>query len=243
MLFETAGNPATPKKGMLLHAMAVDNRQFDALCRHLTGEYFLILPIFDGHYKAGKTVFSSSENQAAQIVDYLEMHGICELDFIAGVSLGALVAFEIYRLGRLKVRKYMFDGGPFFLLDKPHRAVMRHVFWSALWLLKTCPRFSTRIAEKKFGREIAQIAADVVKFITKQDIYNLVNHCFCVSIPATIPNDSTNLTFLYGSRENARRSFVRFRALPTCELIVMDGYGHCQFLAEQSAEYADILRV
>jgi hypothetical protein len=45
-----------------------------------------------------------------------------------------------------------------------------------------------------------------------------------------------------GVSANVYRSCKRFRGLPGVELLVKDGYRHCQYVMEQSAEYAAMLR-
>ncbi|MFP3155991.1 hypothetical protein LQZ18_16525 [Lachnospiraceae bacterium ZAX-1] len=241
MLFENAGNPASQKRGMLLHAMAVDSSQFNKIRDLLVDEYFLIIPTFDGHHAGGDTPFTSIENQTDKILVYLREKNITELDFIAGVSLGALIGFEIYRRTNIKVRKYVFDGGPFFLLSPMAKFALRCLFWPPFALLKAYPCLAW-IGKRKFGEELTAIAVKVTAFITKRDIYNMVSSMGRAEIPVPLNREDTSLIFIYGDQENAYRSFKRFRDAKGCRLIVNNGYGHCQYIMQQSAEYAAILR-
>jgi pimeloyl-ACP methyl ester carboxylesterase len=226
---------------MLLHAMAADGSQFREIGTLLEDEYFLVVPTFDGHHKEGKTVFTTLDEQVDKILDYLRERSITELDLIAGTSLGALVAFEIYKRKALKVRKYVFDGGPFFLMNPIRRTLLRWQFWLPLSLLKQFPSLAW-IGEKKFGVVLTAIAVNVMRFITKQDIYNVVNSICRAEIPEPLHDGITRLVFFYGSREDAYRSFKRFRDLPGVELIANDGYAHCQYVMQQSVKYATMLR-
>jgi pimeloyl-ACP methyl ester carboxylesterase len=241
MKFETMGNPESGQKGLLLHAMAADGSQFNEIGALLENEYFLIIPTFDGHHKESKTVFSSLDEQIDQILRYLRERGITELDFIAGNSLGALAAFEIYKRKTLKVRKYVFDGGPFFLMNPVRKMFLRWQFWLPLGLLKRFPGLSW-LGEKKFGAVLTAIAVNVTRFITRCDIYNIADSICCAEIPKPLYDGVTRLVFLYGRREYAYRSFKRFRGQSGIELILNDGYAHCQYVMEQSTEYAAMLR-
>jgi pimeloyl-ACP methyl ester carboxylesterase len=240
MRFETFGNPGAAKCGLMLHAMGVNSAQFREIADLLSCDYYLILPTFDGHHADGKTEFTTIEDQADKILAYLREQEISKIDFICGSSLGALVAYEIYLRGQLSVRKYVLDGGPFFRLGSAKKFVMCRLFWLPFVLLKTCPRL-TVLGERKFGISLTAIAVKVSSFITKRDINNIVSSMGHARIPETLREDS-QLVFHYGGRENALRSFKRFRHLSGYELIVKEGYGHCQFVMGKSAEYAALLR-
>jgi pimeloyl-ACP methyl ester carboxylesterase len=241
MIFETMGNPASAKIGLLLHAMAADGSQFREIGALLEDEYFLIIPTFDGHYKEGKTEFTTLDIQVDSILGELQRCGVTELDFIAGTSLGALAAFEIYKRKTLKVRKYVFDGAPFFLLNPVRRKLLFWRFWVSLSLLKRVPRIA-KASEKLYGVALTDIFAKNMTFITKRDIYNVISAICRAKIPEPLSDGHTSLVFLYGGREDALRSFKRFRGLPGVELIVKAGYGHCRYAMEQSSEYAEMLR-
>ncbi|MDR3289603.1 MAG: hypothetical protein LBT22_09265 [Peptococcaceae bacterium] len=241
MIFETMGDPGTPKKGLLLHAMAADGSQFRAIGRRLEAEYFLLLPTFDGHHQEGKTVFTTLDDQVDKILRELWRRGITELDFIAGTSLGALAAFELYKRQTLKVRKYVFDGGPFFLLNQVQKRFLRWRFWIPLALLKRIPGLA-RVSAKLYGTALTAIFVKNMTFLTKLDIDRVISAIGDAAIPEPLYDGSARLVFLYGSREDAYRSFERFRGLPGLELLVKDGCRHCQYAMEQGAEYAVMLR-
>jgi pimeloyl-ACP methyl ester carboxylesterase len=187
-------------------------------------------------------VFSSLDGQVEQILNYLDAKGLTELDFVAGVSLGALVAFEIYKRKRLKVRTYFFDGGPFFKITAIREKTMTVFFWFLMFLTKRLPRFSSRAATGRYGFELATCIARVSRIIRFRDIANMMNTGFNLDIPAPLRDGSARLVFVYGGREDAYRSFRRFRNEADVTLIVKDGFAHCQYLAKHPAEYADMLR-
>jgi pimeloyl-ACP methyl ester carboxylesterase len=242
MKFEIYGNTDSAKKGMLLHSLCLDSAQFDGVRRRLEGEYCLIVPTFDGHYADNKTRFASLDNQVDQILDYMHTHDLTDLDFIAGASLGALAAFELYKRKRLNVRTYFFDGGPFFRITAIRKKAMAVFFGSLMFLLRRLPRLSTRVATGRYGCELAIVIERVSRIIRFRDIANMTNTGFDLDIPIPLYDGSSRLVFVYGSNEDAYRSFRRFWNEPGVELIVKDGFAHCQYLAKCPDEYADMLR-
>ena len=93
MLFEVSGNIHN-EKILLIHGMSMEGRNFHCLENLLPG-FCLIIPTLDGHYAKEKTPFLSLNDQVDKIICYLNDHRINELFCVAGISLGALIAFEI----------------------------------------------------------------------------------------------------------------------------------------------------
>jgi pimeloyl-ACP methyl ester carboxylesterase len=239
MVFEMVGNPATPKKGLLLHGMALDGSGFEKIVALLADEYTIILPTLDGHHKENKTVFTSLTDQAEKITHYLYENGIEELDFIAGVSLGALIAFEMYKSKQIKVRKYIFDGGPFFAWGRFQKNILRAMFYLPLKGATKNPALAKTLKRMYGGAQpdILRFAA----FMEKRDVYNIADTICNIALPQAF-EEGEKLIFLYGSREHARGSMKRFRHLSGYELIINDGYKHAQFMYNCAEEYATLLR-
>jgi pimeloyl-ACP methyl ester carboxylesterase len=240
--FEVRGNPFAGKTGMLLHSLCLDPAQFDAVAELLQDEYALILPSFDGHYAERQTRYQALDDQVDQIMGWLEAKGIRELDFVCGVSLGALAAFELYKRKRLRARAWYFDGGPFFDFGPVRIAWQTFLFCAMEFFVRRCRWLAMPIAIKRYGAELAKNAARMSCIVTFGDIAAMMRTGFSLDIPKPLADDETRLVFIYGSKEEAFRSFRRFHGQRGIELIVKEGFGHCQFLARQPEAYAEMLR-
>jgi pimeloyl-ACP methyl ester carboxylesterase len=239
MIFETIGNPNSPKKGLLIHGMALDSSGFGKIAALLADEYYIITPTLDGHHKENKTVFTSLTDQAEKIIYYLRENGIEELDFIAGVSLGAMIAFEMYKTKQVKVRKYIFDGAPFFAWGRFQNRILRTMFYPPLKWAGKLPLVAG-LLKRMYGGAQPDILR-FASFMEKRDVHNIADTISNVRLPQAF-DGSERLIFLYGSREYALKCMKRFRKLHGYELIINDGYGHTQFMYDCAEQYAELIR-
>lgn len=93
-------------------------------------EYYVIVPTYNGHYKDSKD-FTTRENEAREIGEYLLNLGISHIHMIYGQSMGAEVGMELYRQltnVEIKVDNLVFDGAPMIRLSAPYKAFMRFKF-------------------------------------------------------------------------------------------------------------------
>jgi pimeloyl-ACP methyl ester carboxylesterase len=238
MRFDVIGEPSAPKRGLMLHGMALDAREFREIAAALSNDYCLILPTFDGHHAEGYIPFTTLTEQVGKILAYLADSNLNDFDFVAGTSLGALAAFEIYKRGTLRVRKYVLDGGPFFVMGRKSLFVWKLAACALLTLAKL--PFAAPLGNGLFPAKFIRAAAQTS--LTMKDIQAMSASIFNLNIPEPLSAGHSRLIFCYGGKEDAFRSYRRLEGLGGHELIVKDGYGHCGFAASDPRAYADMLR-
>lgn len=59
-------------------------------------KYYIIVPTYNGHYKDSKD-FTTRENEASKIREYLHGIGIEHIHMIYGQSMGTEIGMELYR--------------------------------------------------------------------------------------------------------------------------------------------------
>lgn len=238
MTFQIIGDLSRPKI-LLIHAMYMDNRCFRMLSGYLSEDYCLILPTLNGH-GADHTVFHSIQEEADQIIAYLQKSGITEIEMIAGISLGGLIAFEVFRRKQTKIKHLFTDGAPFILMPKYRRKIMGFLFKRVAHSIRRNPQ-KKGIIDRKFSGA-ATIMKEVCCRMTDESIRNLSEACYTYRLPETIDLDRETVTFLYGTAEKAGRCIPAVKRYQDAQVIVKDGYRHGQFLSESPKEYADLLR-
>lgn len=93
-------------------------------------DYYIIIPTYNGHYKDSKD-FTTRENEAREIREYLCELGVEHIQMIYGQSMGTEVGMELYKQlanGGIKVHNLFFDGAPMIQLSVPYKAFMRFKF-------------------------------------------------------------------------------------------------------------------
>jgi pimeloyl-ACP methyl ester carboxylesterase len=236
MVIKTFGN-INDKKILFIHGMAMEGLNYYHFEKLLPNSY-LIIPTLDGHYMKNKSPFVSLNDQVDKIFDFLNKNNINELFCIAGTSLGALIAFEIYKKHKIKIGKIIFDGGPFFeynyLQQYIFEIICRFIF------------FALRITQGNFmyPKILLSIKPTVVnysKFATKEDIKNISRTIFNLKIPVPLNEGNTELIFLYGNKEDALKSMKRFKGIDGYRLIIKKNIGHCQFVTNFPEEFVKLI--
>lgn len=237
--FQTEGNP-NGNKVLLIHAMFVSADSFSAMIEYLKDDYYIILPTLDGHDVNSDSTFSSIEDEADKIIAYLQQNNIGKLDFILGTSLGAIIAFEIYKRNAVKIDKVYLDGGPFFNLK-----LLQKIGAKQLWNICTKTRKDPQSTVKEFETvfpSLGNMMADVCSHMTEQSSINLAHACYSFKLPQLIESEQRKVVFLYGTKEPARMCIFKLKRYKYSRIIKKIDYNHCGFLLSNPKEYADMLK-
>ena len=100
--------------------------------------YYIIVPTYNGHYKDAKD-FTSRENEAREIREYLYRLGIERIHMIYGQSMGAEIGMELYRQlidEGIKISNLFFDGAPMIRLSRAYKAFMRLKFSTMITMFR-----------------------------------------------------------------------------------------------------------
>lgn len=240
MKFETVGNP-DGSKVLLIHAMFMTPECFSVLIQYLKEDYFIIMPILDGHdFKEGSE-FLSVYDEADKIIAYLQENNIKKLDFIMGISLGAIIALEVYRRNAVNVNRIYSDGGPFFNFGTLLQEIAAKKFWNICIEVRQNPEKAARTIDKLF-QGLGNVMSEVCKSITEQNVKNLARACYSYKLPELNEAEQKSVAFLYGTKEPARFCIPRLKKYKNCRIIKKSGYSHCSYLLAHPGEYAEMLR-
>ncbi|MHC5217762.1 alpha/beta fold hydrolase [Enterococcus sp. LJL128] len=235
MDFVVSGQYSSPKV-LLIHAMLNDSTCFDDLAEKLKEKYCVIRPTLDGH--DGNTEFSSLNDQVNKIVQYLTKYNCCELEFIMGSSLGALVALGVSRDSTIKVKQTILDGIPFFKFGKVIKSIAKVIFLQIWKKSRKQPDYMTKKFEASFpGR--GERMVKITSTMTKSTIERLVEACYSNDLFVLNKTSQKNFHFLFGSKEPARFSIRRIKKTGNVDIQIFNGYGHCEYINKYPNEYIE----
>lgn len=240
MRFRTAGNPEG-RRALLIHAMFVTPDSFSALVGHLEKDYFIIMPVLDGHDTEDASIFSSVPEEADKILAYLQSNGIRELDFVMGTSLGAIIAFEVYRRNAVRISRLYLDGGPFYSFGPLIRKFAGNKFWSVCEGIRNDPQNTVEKLNRLFPGLADQMTA-VCSRITRESAMNLAHACYSYQLPMLSEAEQKAIVFLYGTKEPARFCTFRLRRYKYGSVVKKAGFHHCGYLLSHPDEYAEMLK-
>jgi esterase/lipase len=237
MQFEVKGNFNKPKI-LLVHAMFIDGRCFKKLVGYLENDYCIIIPTLDGHGTDG-TVFHSVQEEADSIIEYLYENNILKLELIAGISLGGLIAFEVFRRKQIEIKHIFLDGTPFILLPSYKRKFMKFLFVRVVHSIKKHPD-KKGILDKMFSKSAGEMK-EVCLRMTDESIKNLSEACYTYQLPETIELRNETVSFMYGTAEKASMCIPTIKKYTNTKLIIKKGFKHCQFISDFPKEYSELL--
>ena len=113
MKIDTFGNNTNPVI-IMLPGSFYPGSGLEYLYSNMCNDYYIIVPTYNGHYE-GSSNFTTRENEATEIKDYLLLNGILHIKMIYGQSMGSEIGLELWRqLTECGVMsdKLFVDGGP-----------------------------------------------------------------------------------------------------------------------------------
>ncbi len=257
MTFDTLGNKNNPAV-LLMHGMISSSKDCMPFGKHLSDEYYVIMPTLDGHGHDG-TDLLTVDKEVEKIIAYLKENNINSLALVQGSSMGAEVALEVRRQAGeagIPVGHCFFDGGPFFHFTPWFRAIMRKRFTTLVKILDTDDpetamenlknnKFLKFVVKDKIEQYDGMIRSMVSerRHFSKLTVENLVNICYKCDLPSFPDEEQKTFTFFFSKEEPAHNSKKRLlKAYPNGVYKDIDGYGHCSYQSVEPKKYADMLK-
>ncbi len=257
MKFLTLGEKTNPAI-LALNGTLCSGEGLAPLWQRLAGEYYIILPTYDGCDGSGN-VYQSETEQAKKILVWLKKNGISALEMGHGTSMGGevLMAFAVLaEKERYPVKHYVFDGGPFFHFPGPVQFVMEKKFQGFADRVrgKNDPEsvenlLANPLIQKLTGTDTEpyhDFAADMVRVCQTADrvsIKNMVRTCYTFGFPKMPQTVQKKFHFLWSEKEPARKSEEKVRkAYPAASFRVVPGYMHCGYQVCAPAAYMEDMK-
>jgi len=229
MLFKEFGNKQN-KAIMLIHGYGISWRMWKPQIDVLSNDYYVIVPVLDGHDIENNSTFTTVEKAAADISDYvLQTYGK-HVFAICGASLGATIVVEIIAQNRLEIDKAIVDAGPIvpmnkFLLDLSvnYRIRQAHSMKKGSRLLKHL--LNRTFYPPEMVDDVFRIGANM----TDQSCRNAHVSVFSYALPDSIVDSKTDIAYWYGSKEawlGKKYANCIVSKLPSVKIKVFKGFDH-----------------
>lgn len=218
---------------VLVHPSAVMWDYFEYVIPLLKEKYHLIIPALPGYDEKNKNEnFTSIEEIADNLAEWLTVHGIKTVDILYGCSMGGSVVLKMIAEQKIVVKNAVCDAGitPYQLPRLITRVIAVKDFLivsmgkiGGLGLLEKV--FST----DEYGKEDLKYVAKVLRFITYKTIWRTFESCNNYDMPKNVPEYKGRLQYWYGSKEAKDRTWdIRYvkNYFPGTEFIEFENMGH-----------------
>lgn len=253
MRIQTVGDSEKPVIIMLPGSFC-QSACLDYLYEKLKNDYYIILPEYNGHY--ANSTFTTRQNEAKEIADYLHEYSIAHIRLLYGQSMGAEVAIELLR--QLQKRNIAFDhcfldGAPCIKLSPIYRKIMYLKFKSMINMMRKNDMERTLNGSlfKKFSggdteslRPMLKALAEAAPLLTRATIKNETECCYTFDFPSFDEAIQKKMHFFYGSAEKAYKlCFDGVKsAYPMAGYTIMNGYGHLTYSIKETDMYIALLQ-
>lgn len=235
MEFKEFGDIRNPKI-MLIHGMATTwDTCYKATINELKNDFYIIVPILDGHNPDEQSEFCSIQEVAQKIEQYVLENYNGKLHAASGFSMGGTILIEILANQKLQVNRVILDAA----------------YCAPLGIFsKICTKFlATQIAKIKENKPFHIALRKVMEYgkfdevALRKAFYSSISHktilnCFAqllnYQIPKNLRSVKADITYWYGSNESYAAKSARNlkKVLPNLSIRSFHRYGHGELITK-----------
>jgi len=219
---------------VLIHPSVVMWDYFEYVVPHLEGTYRLVIPALPGYDEEQPGDYTSVEQIALELADWLIQNAGGDVACIYGCSMGASVVTKMLADNRLNIHSAVIDGGitpyqPLYLFTR--LIAVRDFLMVSLGKAGGTKLLKRVFPAEEFGEQSASYVAEVLHTMSAKTIWRTFDSCNNYEMPERVRGSFGCLQYWFGEREEKDRSWdIRYVAahFPDAELIRMKGLGHAE---------------
>ncbi|MBR0082156.1 MAG: alpha/beta hydrolase [Clostridia bacterium] len=228
---------------LLLHGGGLSWWNYRKEAELLASDYHVVLPILDGHAGSDRP-FTAIEDNAAELIAYIDEQYQGHVLLIGGLSLGAQILLEMLSQ-RGDLCRFALVESACVIPSKLTNALIGPAFGSSYGLIRNWRFAKLQFRSlhmddcffEEYYRDTCQIAkADMIAFLRANTAY---------SLKPSIADTTARMHVLVGGRESGtmRKSAALLRqSIPGCTEQILPGLYHGEFSINYPDRYAAFLR-
>lgn len=228
---------------LFLHASCTGWDFYEESIRLLAERYYVIVPAMPGHDLTTNQDYTSVEQIAVELEQWLLNRGRTHVHGLYGLSMGGSVALRLLANNRIAFDKAVIDAG-----ITPYQLPWLLTRFIALrdFLMVELGKHSRKLLElayppEKYGAEGLDYMEQVMKHMSARTIWRVFDSCNNYSMPKPIPAVKTELQYWYGSLEKKARAwdidYVK-KNFPKAVFVEIPGLDHAEYALLYPSEFA-----
>lgn len=227
---------------MLLHGGGLSWWNYREVAERLQNKYHIILPILDGHSDSDRS-FSSIEDNAQEIIDYINNNYGGHIYLIGGLSLGAQILLEILSRKKDICSYAIIESALVIPMNTTHKLIkptfsMSYGLISKKWFSKL--QFNSLRIKKELFDEYYR---DTCK-IGKEDMIAFMEANSKYEIKSSLKDTDAKVVVVVGDKERAimKKSAQKIhQTISGSDFLTLPNYYHGDFSINHPQEYVDML--
>lgn len=228
---------------LFLHASCTGWDFYEESIQLLARRYHVIVPAMPGHDLSTDEDYTSVEEIAETLENWLLDRGYSRVYGLYGLSMGGSMVIRLLANGRIRFEKAVIDAGitPYQLPWLVTRFIALRDF-----LMVELGKHSRKLLEmayppEKYGAEALDWMERMLKRMSARTIWRVFDSCNNYSMPKPVPVPTTEIQYWYGSLEKKARAwdidYVK-KNFPGTRLVELSGVDHAEYALLHPEEFA-----
>ncbi len=228
---------------LLLHGGGLSWWNYRETAERLQTDFHIILPILDGHAGCDRP-FSTIEENATEIISFIDAHFGASVLLIGGLSLGGQILLEMLSQRR-DLCSYALVESASVIPSKLTNSLIAPAFGGSYGLIKNRGFAKMQFNTLHINPTLFEDYYQDTCHIKKEDMISFMKASTSYALKDSLCGVSSEIHVYYGSRETGiiKRSAERIgKELPGCQLHSLPGFYHGDFSLNHADAYADAVR-
>ena len=242
MNFRTLGNKAAPTL-MLIPGLGVSYEIFLPLIGLLEDRFHIIAVEVDGFTLDRHTDFTSVDDQASQIVEYVKEHHVGHLDVAYGLSLGGKILSRVLERNEVVIDHAFMDAAPLLPLPRWLVGPLRYLQCANVWTCYHWTGFWRRVFRSHYFDVLLDECRKVYPFGGSKAVLDGYKSVYTNKLGSITGAD---IHYWYGTLEAfvAKPQAKHLKALcPEAHIEIFKGLNHGQLLIDHPDQVAERIKL
>ncbi len=239
MIYKEYGT-ANNETVILLHGGGLSWWNYREAAGLLSPDYHVILPVLDGHAGSGRA-FTSIEDNAAEIIGFIEQNLNGRVLMIGGMSLGAQIVLEMLSQSK-DICRYALIESAAVIPSKITNALIGPAFGSSYGLIRNKSFARLQFKSLRMKPELFEDYYRDTCRISKKDMIAFMKANTAYSLKEAIRECSAEVHVFVGEKETREilsSADVIVRKIPDAGLEILTGLYHGEFSINHADDFAD----
>lgn len=228
------------------------HRQFEKIVPLLCEEYYVITVSFDGYDETGETVYTTAEEQARKLAEYIRKNLEGKIDLVYAESLGSIPAAFLTQIDDITVGGTILSGAEYMnygifnklaidLFAPMTYKLMTKIIRSGEVKFPAFLKIKMGITDNVFQPMLKQACQDLTLETTKATFWEAVKF-YPDYMSAWSPRPDARIACWYGEKEMNMRKAVKYlkRAFPNIIIHPFKGLGHGEIMTHTDILVSEI---
>ncbi len=228
---------------LLLHGGGLSWWNYEDTAKSLQKDFHIILPILDGHAESDKP-FTTIEDNAAEIIAFIDTHFGGSVFMIGGLSLGGQILLEILSQ-RNNICKYAIIESALVIPSKITHSMIKPAFGSCYGLIQYKWFSKLQFKSLKIKPDLFDCYYKDTCDISKNDMIAFLQANSLYSLKESIKSCEAKVFVFVGEKENntmLKSAEIIYQTLRNSFLQVIPKLYHGEFSINHGKDYANKIR-